>query len=529
MAMEFVTLSSRMSSRQGNFIYTFEDGRVIQRSHATVQDDVRAACTALISWGLNAGMRVGIRAPNSYLWIVYDLALLELGAVTVAFTDDFAGASPKDMRDKYSLSLLLVPASERGNHPAEDTYIVGLGADNAGARVFDLNPRYERDSSDNRWMVFSSGSAGGLKGLLLSRKGIEANIAGLTGAVGPRPDDCLLLFLPISNFQQRLMYYAALWYGFDLIVTEPSRLFRALKELRPTILIAPPSLYEAFETRFDNMLWWKRTAARLAAAAVGVLPVDAVREKLARLIFMPAHKMLGGRMRMMVTGMAPIKRSTLELFVLMQLPLYETYGLSEAGSVALNVPGARKIGSVGRLLPGIQIEIAEDGELIIHREHAQALGYFESAPGENEQTFIGGSRIASGDIGRFDADGYLYLLGRKKEIIVTAGGEKVHPEALEAEIDACSDVARSVVFASPGSPSISAVVLPKHPMNAEAKVRIKRFVDELNERRPSRSVSQVIFTDMVFSRENGFLRPNLKLDRKKIAAHFQPISEAAVA
>jgi long-chain acyl-CoA synthetase len=231
----------------------------------------------------------------------------------------------------------------------------------------------------------------------------------------------------------------------------------------------------------------------------------------------------------MITGMAPIKRSTLELFALMRLPLYETYGLVEAGSIAINVPGAWKLGSVGRVIPGIQIDIAEDGELIIRREHTMAVGYFECAPGESERTFIGDNQVATGDIGRFDEEGFLYLLGRKKEIIVTAGGEKLHPEALEAEIDACPDVAKSVVFTSHDSPVIMAVVLPKAPQDAEAKARIERFVGELGARRPSKSVGRVIFTDLVFSRENGFLRPNLKLDRKKIAAHFQPQAKAAAA
>jgi long-subunit acyl-CoA synthetase (AMP-forming) len=128
--------------------------------------------------------------------------------------------------------------------------------------------------------------------------------------------------------------------------------------------------------------------------------------------------------------------------------------------------------------------------------------------------------VATGDIGQFDEDGYLYLIGRKKEMIITPGGAKIHPEIPESAIDACPDVARSVVFSDPDSNGLAAVVLPRNPNDKSAKHRIQKFVDEITDHKPSLVVSKVIFIDHPFSRENGFLRPNLKLDRKKIAQHF---------
>jgi len=166
------------------------------------------------------------------------------------------------------------------------------------------------------------------------------------------------------------------------------------------------------------------------------------------------------------------------------------------------------------------VELAPDGGVIAIREYRIASTYFECADGEAEQTFITRDRVATGDIGRFDKDGYLYLIGRKKEMIVTSGGTKVHPELPEAEIDACPDVARSVVFAHEDSPNLVAVVLPKTLEDVSVRMRIQQFVDQLNERKPSLTVDTVIFSDQPFSRENGFLRPNLKLDRRKIAQHF---------
>lgn len=491
-----------------NAIYTFEKGDVVRRTFAQVHEDIAAARGKLESWGVKPGMRVGIRSPNCYGWIIHDLALIDLRAVTVAFTDDFASFTAEELSEKYGLSLFLQGFAQREMKAVDRGFA-------------DDDPELERPG-----LIFSSGSAGGIKGLTLNRRGVEASIDAFTRAVGPRHDDRLLLFLPMSNFQQRLMYYAALWYGFDLIVTEPVHLFRGLGELSPTILIAPPALYEAFETRFDHLPRAKKLAAKIGGTIARALPVRAWREKLARTLFKQAYEALGGRMRLMVTGMAPIKRTTLQLFDLMQLPLFETYGLIESGSVALNLPDAKRVGSVGKLLPGVSVTFGDDGEIIVHRENPIAVGYFECAPGESEKTFVGGGAVATGDIGRLDRDGYLYLVGRKKEIIVTGGGEKVHPEVIEAELNACPDIDRAVVCAEDGAPALAAIVRPKQPDDPAAQARIHRFIEDQNDRWSKVSVGKVVFTDVVFTRENGLLRPNLKLDRRRISEHFRQQLEA---
>jgi len=506
------------SRSAGNAVYTFERGRTVRRSFVELRDAVLATAERLSNAGVKPGMRVGIRSPNCYDWIVHDMALIRLQAVTVAFTADFTHWQANDLIGKYDLAMLLVGGDRPSGKREPHVYWFGGDNDDVKARA---STAVESDADYRRpGLIFSSGSAGGLKGLVLNRPGIEACVDAFTMALQPRHDDRLLLFLPISNFQQRLMYYSALWYGFDLVVVEPVHLFRALHELPPTILIAPPAFYETFETRFHNMPRGKQQLARMLAQVIGWLPSAALRRRLARRVFSPAYEALGGNVRFMVTGMAPIKRGTLELFAMMQLPLFETYGLIESGSVALNLPAANRRGSVGKLLPGVRVELAKDGEILVYREEPIAVRYFECAEGENERTFLGDA-VATGDIGRFDRDGYLYLIGRKKEIIVTTGGEKVHPSVIEADISGCPDVNRVVVFGRRSAPTLAAIVLPKQPDDADAKRRIAQFIEQLNQERwRNITVDNVVFTAEAFSLDNGFLRPNLKLDRNRIAAHF---------
>ena len=522
--MDLTKLVERLQKHpRQNVILSYEDGQTVQRTHADVHRDVKGACVLLRTWGVEPGMRVGIRAPNCYQWLIYDLALIELRAISVAFTDDFADKTARELLEQYNLSLVLVPATEKVRNSDRQGAVAFIDGPNSGVMAIRYAPERPDPDFTKPGLVFSSGSSGQRKGLILNRKGIEASVDAFTQAVRPRHDDCLLLFLPISNFQQRLMYYSALWYGFDLIVADPGKLFRALKDLRPTMLIAPPMLYETIETRFRNLPEWKQSAAMRIGTVLGKLPFRALRKRIAQAVFRDIYEALGGRVWFLVTGMAPIKRSTLELFRAMQLPLFETYGLTEFGSISLNVPGAYKIGSVGKLLPGVNVELAPDGEIIAVREHSIASGYFEGAD-SSQQTFVGTNRIATGDIGRLDEQGYLHLIGRKKEIILTTGGEKLHPETLESEIQACPEIAKAVVFQSADDNALTAVILPRKFENYEARQKISQFIAEIGEQRPAAAIRSVVFTDTAFSRENGFLLPNLKLNRRKIASHFSPIN-----
>lgn len=517
--MEFCKLVERLPQKK-SAVYSFERGKTVCHPYARLADDIDRAKNCLISWGVKAGTRVGIYAPNSYAWLVHDLALIEIGAISVPFTDDFAGRINDELLERYHIALLLVSKSQARLFPHKPAHVAFLDDENENVRALECTAPEEDDQADQHSLVFSSGSAGGLKGLVISRKGVELTLPPIMRAIGLKPADRLLLFLPMSNFQQRNMCYTALWYDFDIIITDYSQLFAAMKALNPTILIAPPVLYQMVYSEFEKLSVWRRSLAMSIGSAAYLLPAKTLRRYLLGLAFGELYRQFGERMRILVTGMAPIKRNVARLFERMHIPLCESYGMVEAGSITYRSASSKNFGSVGKLLEGVTVSFESDGEIIVHRDTPMTLRYFQCAEGENERTFIGPGTIATGDIGEIDSEGNLYLRGRKKELIITPGGYKIHPEVIEQELNSCPDVSQSVVFLKPNASHLTCVVDLVAPTDENAKARVRKFVNSLQSTKKVVQFVEVIFTVAPFSKENGMLRPNLKIDRKAVAARY---------
>jgi long-chain acyl-CoA synthetase len=517
--MEFRQLVAALP-RKKSAIYTFERGQAACHPHAALLDDVLHTRDALSAWGVKRGSRVGIYAPNSYAWLVHDLALIELGAISVPFTDDFAGKVNQELLDKYNIALLLIAKSHARLFPQKPAHVAFIDAANDSVRALERPPSGDMDEADQHSLVFSSGSAGGLKGLVISRKGVEDTLPPIMEAIGIRPDERLLLFLPMSNFQQRNMCYLALWYDFDIIITDYTQMFAAMPALNPTLLIAPPVLYQMIFGEFERYPSWKKSLWAVLGGVISLLPSAGMRQAIARLMFRDFYNQFGSKIRMLVTGMAPIRRNIGSFFARLQLPLCESYGMVEAGSITFRPASSREYGSVGKLLRGIKVAIEPDGEIIVCRDNPMTLRYFQCVDGENERTFVAPGKVATGDMGRFDDDGNLYLLGRKKELLVTPGGVKLHPESIEQELNNSPDVIHSVLFMRPDAAHLTCVVDLAPPITEEAKLRATKFVNSLPETKKAAPFVEVIFASEAFTRENGMLRPNLKIDRKAIAARY---------
>ena len=518
--MEFRSLVASLPGKKGA-IYTFERGQSARYSSADLHDDVIRACDRLRAWGVKAGMRVGIYAPNSYPWLVYDLALIELKAISVPFTD-FAGKIDQALLDRYNIALLLIAKRDARLFPQKPVHVAFIDSDNENIQALKHPPSGDADIADHHSLVFSSGSAGGLKGLVISRRGVEATLKPVFEALGAHRGDRMMLFLPMSNFQQRNMCYSALWYDYDLIITDYTQLFAAMPALNPTILIAPPVLYQMLHAEYEKYPSWKKSLWSVLSSLLSLLPSATLRQELARIMFRDFYKQFGSRIRLLVTGMAPIRRTLGRFFDRLQLPLSESYGMVEAGSLTYRPPGSKEYGSVGKLLTGIGITFEPDGEIVINRDSPLTLRYFQCAEGENERTFLGPGRIATGDLGKLDENGNLYLLGRKKELLVTAGGLKLHPEVIEQELNDCPDVAHSVFFLRPNAAHLTCVVDLVAPGGEDARARATKSANSPPSARKASQFVEVIFSNEPFTVENGMLRPNMKIDRKAIGARYLP-------
>jgi long-subunit acyl-CoA synthetase (AMP-forming) len=513
--MQLTRLVERLDAHPGCTVVEYLGAESRSRTFPELRDDVAAAAARLRMAGVSPGMRVGILAGNCYQWIVHELAVIELRGVVVALADAVMSGGIETVAERLRLHLIVTDR----DCPGRPSWLVPMHEANPPASVRTA-VEYTADSEYRMpALVFSSGSFGHHKTIMTSRGGVEQLVGNLPLAFELQDGDRFLVFLPMDSFQQRFLIYGCLWNGVNLVISEPRFLFEALKRHPPTILLAPPAFFEAIAARVRNVPRRTETLLKALHACRERIPLQSLRAALARLTSRRLRDALGGQVRLMITGMAPSRRNTLELFDRIGLPVYEVYGMTECGMIAWNTPRARRLGSVGKPLADAKVTIAADGEVLVTRAVQPTLGYLgEDTSEDQRQTYRGGGTIGTGDIGRFDADGFLYLEGRKKNIIVTAGGVKLHPEAIEQRLNASDDIGQSVVFGTGGA--LTAVVVARSD-TPDVRERIRGFVEAINRDIDSEaSIAHIVFCEPLTS-ENGMLTANLKLNRKAIEARFE--------
>ena len=513
--MRLDEIISRLRGKPHTLTFVDDTGKETARTFNDLFVDVLAMVEHGKALGLVPGCRVGIAAPSGYAWMVWDLACIELGCISVAFPNDRLAQSCDALIDRYQLTIMAVdpswpdasaPRSERvvdiGFVP--DSLVTPLDQAQCPQRV---SPIVIQHMPHTHSMVFSSGTTGKNKGLVVSRPGTEHLLNLYFDAFGVEPGERFLTFLPFANYQQRMIYYFCLYHGVDFVAVPFKLLFAGLKQQRPTFVIAPPILYE--------------TLQNLARAGVGAHQGDdteAYREGLSRRL----KELTGGNMRYMITGMAPIKRAALDFFWECGIPLYEAFGITEAGMVAWNKPGCVQVGTVGQPAEAGSVSLSKEGEVIVTRTALLSLGYFESSEDDARNTFVGPNSVATGDIGEFNHEGFLRVIGRKKDAIITSNGEKFHPESIEALLHRDPRVEVAVVLAGLHA-GLSAVIANRHHEDAEITQELRTHVAAVNETLPAqRQLTHVVFTGSEFTVENGLRTKNLKLNRRAIAATFLP-------
>ncbi len=297
-------------------------------------------------------------------------------------------------------------------------------------------------------MIYTSGTTGAPKGVMLSHHNIVWTATQLLSCAEFKDDDVVISYLPLSHIAEQITsIYGPIGAGAQLYFARSfDKLGEDLKEVRPTVFVGVPRVWEKFKAKAEDgianqpamrqrLVKWARGIAfrfhdEQFAHKQSSFTLQAEYALARKLVFAPLKARIGlDRARILITSAAPISREVLEFFASVDLPICEIYGQSEVtGPTSVSVPGAMKLGKLGRPMPGVEVRIDEDGEILVKGGNV-CLGYYKNPEATAE--LLQDGWLHSGDVGRFDEDGFLEITGRKKEIIVTSGGKKTSPANIE--------------------------------------------------------------------------------------------------
>lgn len=408
--------------------------------------------------------------------------------------------------------------------------------------------------------VYTSGTTGNPKGVILSHNNFLSNSQNTPQIMGLSPRQESLLFLPLSHIIARLFQFVHLQVGFVQSYAESiDHLFTNIQEIRPHFMVCVPRIFEkvhekiisdihhanpAKKALFSWALEVGREARKLKPRHFrrrlpGVLLIE---ERLAHyLVHRKVQQKLGGRFRFFVSGGAPLSQDIAEFFYAFGLLILEGYGLTETTApVALNRPDRFKFGTVGPTVPGCEVKIAEDGEILVKGEMV-FKGYFKN-PEATEQAFQG-NYFRTGDIGQLDSEGFLKITDRKKDIIVTAGGKNIAPQNIENRMKTIPMVSQFIVHGDKRKFLSALVVLDKEALQqflAKHKITgsngkepwdlpevhryVKQEIEKKNKELASyETIKKFAIIGKEFTIEGGELTPTLKVKRRVIESRYQDI------
>jgi long-chain acyl-CoA synthetase len=545
----------RAENRTGTAYQVETDGEWRDISWEEARTAVDELANGLLSLGIAKGDAFGILARTKLEWVLFDFALGTIGAIGAgiypslppkdcAYILDHADAVGVLVEDDDQLAKI---ETERANLPKLGHVLTFADLDDlrAKGRVYgEANPEaldQARDAiaeSDLFTYIYTSGTTGPPKACMITHR----NYYDMVGAVDDVPEfigpgEVILLYLPLAHNFGRCMHLLAAYVGCTIaFCPDALRVGEAAQQVKPTVLPSVPRVYEkvhtAVQASFDEATGVKR---RLIDWALGVgrrvselkqrgQPVPrslALQHRLAdRLVYSKVKEKLGGRLRLPISGGAPLAKDIAEFFHAIDVLIIEGYGQTECTTASnVNMPTGFRFGTVGPSIPGIEVRTAEDGEILVRGPNVFA-GYYKDEAATREVVDDDGW-LHTGDVGHID-DGFLTITDRKKDIIVTAGGKNVAPQNIENALKGSKFVSQALVIGD-RRPYLTALITLDEAAKglSDPRALVQEVVDQWNADKASfEQVKRFAILDRDFSAEEDEVTPTLKLKRKVVCQHF---------
>ncbi len=561
-----------------------KENRWVGVSFREAHEETRAVACGLLAMGVKKGECVGIISETRREWSLADMAILSCGAITVGI---YPTETPENtayilnhaecrfvfvenrkqyekvrgiIRDLPNISKLILFDKDNIN----DEMVTGLEElRRSGEEFFKSNTEIydERSRSisldDIATIVYTSGTTGPPKGVILTHRNISAVVVASAEAIPLREDDFGIVFLPLSHVLQRVAGYVGLYLGARGAFAESiEKIVDNFQELKPTVQSSVPRLFEKFyikvlstvesasERRKRIFNWCMNIGYQVSAlkrAKKNIPLALMIKYRVANmLVFRKIKKVLGGRIRFMVSGAAPISVKILEFFHAAGILILEGYGLTETAAPAtVNRQDDYKFGTVGKPISCCQVKVAEDGEILIRGENI-FRGYYKNEEATRE-AFTPDGWFKTGDIGIIDDEGFLKITDRKKELIITAGGKNIAPQNIENILKTSKYISHAFVYGDRRKYVTALITLDNEEVlnylkirdiqhnssvqlseNPEVQKLIEREVAESN-RHLARyeQIKKFRILNNDFSVDTGELTPTMKLKRRVIAEKYK--------
>ena len=559
-------------------------GAWVSVTHGETLERVQAISLGLRELGIKRGDKVAIISENRAEWALSDYACLCASATDVPIYPTLTAKQTEYiLRDSESVAVFCSTAAQvakvlevkgalpglqqiivfDGDAAAGRPGVISLAAlEGRGRAVVSKHPTWKADAlrvgpEDLATLIYTSGTTGDPKGVMLSHYNIWSNVQAALQMIPIGTGDECLSMLPLSHSYERMVDYTLFQAGVIINYAESFDTVAAnLQDVKPTVVLSVPRLYEKVYARvLENALsgsaikrtiffWAKRAGENWATLSLAGLPIPgglALKKKVAdRLVFAKLRARTGGRIRFFVSGAAPLSADIAKFFYSAGLPVIEGYGLTESSPVlTLNPLDRIKLGTVGRAIPGVELKIASDGEILAHGPNIMQ-GYY-NLPEATKETIDADGWLHTGDIGEVDSDGYLKITDRKKELLKTAGGKYIAPQPIELAVKRNKFVANAMLYGDRRKFPIILIVANFDNLerwarersltygthaelialpDVQAKVE-REVMSMLAHLAKFETPKKVLLLEKDFTIESGELTPTLKVKRRVVEQHYK--------